>query len=444
MTSTKDNNVVPGGSGGGNRTVAILGLGYVGLPLALLFAKQGFRIIGIDPDASKINKLKDGSSYIHEIGDGEIVEALDSERLFPTTQHSAAREAEAVIVCVPTPLTDYGTPDLSYLTMAASQISGELQKGQLIVLESSTYPGTTKEVLLPILGQSGLRAGEDFHVAYSPERVDPGNAAFPIHRIPKIVSGITERCLERVTELYGNIFPKVHPVSSTDAAEMTKILENAYRLVNISFINEMAIVCDKMGLDVWEVVQAASTKPFGYHPFHPGPGIGGHCIPVDPFYLQWKLKQYDMSSDFIEIANGINHRMPLYIVQQLKQALAPKTLQGASILVYGAAYKSDISDYRESASLDIMGLLKLEGVHVSYHDPYIAKLALGESLLESTELSAEMLQSVDAVIIATAHSGMPIDLIMEHASLVYDTRNVTKGLSGRATMIRLGGGGVNP
>ncbi|MDQ6418332.1 nucleotide sugar dehydrogenase [Paenibacillus sp. LHD-117] len=423
-----------------NRTVAIMGLGYVGLPLALLFSKHGFRVIGIDPDSAKIAKLQNGGSYIHEVSDADIREAIASERFLPTSQYSASQAAEAVIICVPTPLTAYGTPDLSYLTLAAAQIGTQLRKGQLVVLESSTYPGTTKEVLMPLLGKSGLRAGEDFHVAYSPERVDPGNERFPLQRIPKIVSGISERCLERVSELYRHVFPQVHPVSSTDAAEMTKILENAYRLINISFINEMAIACDKLGLDVWEVVTAASTKPFGYHPFYPGPGIGGHCIPVDPSYLQWRLKKFGMDSEFIGIANGINHRMPLYIIQQLKQAIAPKPLADSSILVYGAAYKPDIADYRESASIDLMELLRLEGAKVYYHDPYVPKLKVGELAMASSELTPEFLGSLDGVIIATNHSVMPLDELLEYAPLVYDSRNATSGRSGRAAVIRLGGG----
>jgi UDP-N-acetyl-D-glucosamine dehydrogenase len=425
---------------GERRTVAIMGLGYVGLPLAMLFVKHGFTVIGIDPDASKIGMLQKGISYIHEMNAADIREAMESERLLPTTQYTAAAAAEAIIICVPTPLSTYGNPDLSYLTMAASQIGAGLRKGQLVVLESSTYPGTTKEVLMPLLAKSGLKAGEDFHVAYSPERVDPGNEQFPIHRIPKIVSGISDLCLERVTELYGVIFPMVHPVSSTDAAEMTKILENAYRLINISFINEMAIVCDKLGLDIWEVVRAAATKPFGYHPFYPGPGIGGHCIPVDPSYLQWKLKQHGMTSDFISIANNMNHRMPLYVVQQVKEAIAPKKLAGASILVYGAAYKPDIADYRESASLDMIDLLRLECASVQYHDPYVASLTIGDAKMASIELTAELLRGLDAVIIATNHTGMPLDLLLEHAPLIYDTRNVTATLEGRAEIIGLGRG----
>ncbi|RJE84794.1 nucleotide sugar dehydrogenase [Paenibacillus sp. 1011MAR3C5] len=426
--------------GNDQKTVAIIGLGYVGLPLALLFVKKGFRVLGIDLDANKIELLHKGKSYIHEIPDESIQSAVKTQRFLATSQHSAIQAAEAVIVCVPTPLTEYGTPDLSYLTEAATQIGLRLKKGQLVVLESSTYPGTTREVLLPLLGKSGLKAGEDFHVAYSPERVDPGNKRFPLERIPKIVSGTTPRCLAKVKELYSEIFPKVHPVSTTDAAEMAKILENAYRLVNISFMNEMAMICDRLNLDIWEVIDAAGTKPFGFTPFYPGPGIGGHCIPVDPSYLLWKVKQYDMNSEFISMSNAINHKMPLYVTQQLKNVLSPKSLSGSSILVYGVAYKPDIADYRESASIDLMKLLRLEGAKVYYHDPYIPKLSLGDGVMASVKLDQQLLANMDGVVIATNHSGMPVEFMLEHAKLIYDTRNSTQGKSGKAKVLRLGVG----
>ncbi|WP_240941562.1 nucleotide sugar dehydrogenase [Paenibacillus sp. HB172176] len=420
------------------RIVAILGLGYVGLPLALLFVRKGFRVIGIDPNAGKIDELHKGRSYIHEIGHEEVKAALQTLRFLPTSQHSAIQAAEAVIICVPTPLTAYGTPDLSYLTEVAAQIGDLVKPGQLIVLESSTYPGTTREVLQPLLERSGLKAGRDIHVAYSPERVDPGNKQFPLERIPKIVSGATPVCLERVTELYCEVFPEIHPVTTTDAAEMAKILENAYRLVNISFVNELAVICDKLELDLWEVIEAANTKPFGFKAFYPGPGIGGHCIPVDPSYLQWKIKQFDMSSEFIGMSSAVNHRMPMYIVQQLKAAISPKEMAGANILVYGAAYKPDIADYRESASIDLIELLRLEGVNVYYHDPYIPKLALRDATLTHSELSEQMLRGMDVVVIATNHSAMPLDMLLQHASIIYDSRNVTKGKNGNAKVIRLG------
>lgn len=427
------------------KTVAVLGLGYVGLPLALLLVSKGFRVLGIDPDGSKIEKLHRGISYIHEIENHKIKEAIESDRFLPTSQHSAIKAADSIIICVPTPLTDYGTPDLSYLTDAASQVAEQLKEGQLVVLESSTYPGTTREVLLPLLERSGLKAGKQFYVAYSPERVDPGNHKYPLELIPKIVSGVTPECLERISQLYGEVFPQIHPVSSTDTAEMSKILENAHRLINISFVNEIAMICDKLGLDVWEVIDAAATKPFGFTPYYPGPGIGGHCIPVDPSYLLWKVKQYGMNAEFIGLSNAVNHKMPLYVAQQVRHALLPKSLSSASILVYGAAYKRDIADYRESASIDIIRLLRLEGANVYYHDPYIPKLKLGDSLLYSSELTPELLASMDAVIIATDHSGIPLTMLTEHARLIYDARNVFRHLpagSGKAKIVRLGAGGA--
>ncbi|MEK3883088.1 nucleotide sugar dehydrogenase [Paenibacillus sp. PL2-23] len=422
------------------KTVAILGLGYVGLPLALLFISRGFRVLGIDPDMGKIQKLQRGISYIHEISNTSIQEAMGTERFLPTSQHGAIQAAEAIIICVPTPLTTYGTPDLSYLTIAATQISHRLQRGQLVVLESSTYPGTTREVLLPLLERSGLKAGDGFYLAYSPERVDPGNRHFPLERIPKIVSGTTSDCLDRVQSLYGEVFPSVHPVSSTDAAEMAKILENAYRLVNISFINEMAMLSDELNLDIWEVIDAAGTKPFGFMPFYPGPGIGGHCIPVDPSYLLWKVKQHGLTSEFISMSNAVNHRMPLYIVQQLKKAMAQGSLSDRNVLVYGAAYKPDIADCRESASLDLMKLLQLEGANVFYHDPYIPQLKLGEDQLASVELTPERVAGMDVVIIATHHSALPLDMLAAHAPFIYDTRNVTRHLAGHGNWMRLGAG----
>lgn len=424
----------------GQRTVAIIGQGYVGLPLALLFVKKGFHVLGIDLDRRKIEMLRNGKSYITEIPDSDIQEAIASERFTPTDQFSLTEAAEAIVICVPTPLTSYGTPDLSYLTQAASEIGGTLKKGQLVVLESSTYPGTTREVLVPVLNKTGLKAGTDFFVAYSPERVDPGNKEYPVENIPKVVSGITPICLSRVEELYAQLFVQVHPISSTDAAEMTKLLENSYRLINISFINELAMICDVLKLNLWEIIEAASSKPFGFKAFYPGPGIGGHCIPVDPSYLLWKIKQFGINSDFIQISNAVNHTMPVYISQQLKQHLELKSLSGSNILVYGAAYKRDIADYRESASLELIHMLQIEGAGVFYHDPYIPSLQLGDNKYESVELTEENLKKMDCVVIATDHTSMPLELILEHAPLVYDTRNVTKNVTGKAKIVRLGGG----
>ncbi|MBD2871524.1 nucleotide sugar dehydrogenase [Paenibacillus arenilitoris] len=422
------------------RTIAIVGLGYVGLPLALLFVQKGFQVIGIDLVSHKIDRLNSGISYIDQIQDRDIQAALDSKRFVPSVHYSELQKAEAVIICVPTPLTAHGTPDLSYLTQAAKEISRYLHKRQLVILESSTYPGTTREILLPQLNQAGLTVGADFHVAYSPERVDPGNQEYAVESIPKVISGVTPGCLDRVKELYGQVFTHVYPVSSTDAAEMTKILENAYRLVNISFINEMAVICDALNLNAWEIIEAAKTKPFGFKAFYPGPGVGGHCIPVDPSYLVWKINQYGIDSEFIQLSNAVNHRMPLYIIQHLKRQLAPKTLKGAAILVYGAAYKADIADYRESASVELIHLLQLEGAEVSYHDPYIPSLEVDGHKMASTPITEAILKKSDCVVIATDHASLPLSLLAEHAPLIYDTRNVTSGLTGKAKIVRLGGG----
>ncbi|WP_339204056.1 nucleotide sugar dehydrogenase [Paenibacillus sp. FSL K6-3182] len=423
------------------RTVAIVGLGYVGLPLALLFVRKGFNVVGIDLDRRKVESIQLGKSYINEIKDQDIQEANLSDRFTVSNEFHLMDAAEAIVICVPTPLTAHGTPDLSYLTQAAKKISSRLKRQQLVILESSTYPGTTREVLLPVLNQTGLNAGIDYHIAYSPERVDPGNKHFDVESIPKVISGVTPGCLERVKELYNQIFIRVHPVSSTDTAEMTKILENAYRLVNISFINEMALICDAIHLNVWEIIEAASTKPFGYNTFYPGPGIGGHCIPVDPSYLAWKLKQYGITSDFIHISNTINDGMPLYITQQLEHYLAPKALSETRIMIYGVAYKPDIADYRESAAIGLIQSLHLKGADVVYHDPYVPSLKVDEHKLVSLELSAETLSNTDCVIIATDHTSLPLELVLEHAPFVYDTRNVVKGITGKSRIVTLGSGG---
>jgi len=422
------------------RTIAVVGLGYVGLPLALLFVQRGFRVLGIDLDEAKINKLRNGVSYISDIPDEAIQNSLYTQAFTPVAHYNNLYLAEAIIICVPTPLTSYGTPDLSYLTQAATEISSRLVHGQLVVLESSTYPGTTKEVLLPILNRSGLEAGIGFNVAYSPERIDPGNKDYPIESIPKVVSGITSSCLERITELYGHIFEEMYPIESTSAAEMVKLLENAYRLINISFINEMAIICDALSLNLWDIIDAASSKPFGYKAFYPGPGIGGHCIPIDPSYLQWKIKQLGLNSEFIQLSNAVNRRMPLYIVQQLKKHLETSSLSGFHILVYGAAYKRDIADYRESPSLELIEMLQIEGANVYYHDPHIPSITINNDRMDSTELTEQMVSSMNAVIIATDHSLLPLDLLLQNAPLLFDTRNATKGRSGKAQIISFGNG----
>jgi UDP-N-acetyl-D-glucosamine dehydrogenase len=420
--------------------IAVIGLGYVGLPLALLLNERGFHVLGIDLDHRKIDALLAGESYLTDVPDEAIKAVMTTGRFTPDRTYELLPTVNAIIICVPTPLTERGTPELSYLTQAGAELAPRLQHGQLVVLESSTYPGTTREVLLPLLERSGLKAGADFNLAYSPERVDPGNKEYPVEAIPKVISGMKPECLERVERLYKRIFGTVVPVASVETAEMAKILENAYRLINISFINELAMLSDTLGIDLWEVIEAAGTKPFGFKSFYPGPGIGGHCIPVDPSYLVWKLKQYGADSAFIELSNEINHRMPAYVVEQLKRALAPKQLSGARIIVYGAAYKPDIADCRESASGDLLKLLRLAGADASYHDPFVPSLQLEDEQLYSIALTEQALGAVDAVVIATAHSGMPLELLLEHAPLIYDARNATKGCSGRAAVVRLGGG----
>jgi UDP-N-acetyl-D-glucosamine dehydrogenase len=426
---------------GKQRTVAVVGLGYVGLPLALLFVQRGFQVMGIDLDVQKIERLKQGKSYITDIDDETVQLAMEKQLFVPSADYGMLQAAEAIVICVPTPLTASGEPDLSCLTQAAAEISTRLKEEQLVILESSTYPGTTKEVLLPLLLQSGLAVGEGFHLAYSPERVDPGNQHYSVQDIPKVVSGVTARCLQRVVELYKQLFATVHPVSSTETAEMTKILENAYRLINISFIYEMAMICDVLELNVWEIIEAASTKPFGYKAFYPGPGIGGHCIPVDPSYLEWKINQLGIQSDFIRLSNAINLRMPLYIVQQLKLHFAPKPLSDLRIFVYGAAYKPDIADCRESASIELLHLLQREGAAVTYHDPYVPSLLVGEQQLISTELSEATLKAADCFIIATHHSSLPLAFVLEHASFIYDTRYATGAIEDKTKITTLGGGG---
>ncbi|WP_020617529.1 nucleotide sugar dehydrogenase [Paenibacillus daejeonensis] len=421
------------------RTIAVVGLGYVGLPLALTFYQQGYHVIGLDKDPRKLEAIERGESYLPDIENHLLVEAGGSGRWRVTDQASAIREAQAIIICVPTPVRDQ-TPDLSYLISAAESLAPHLVRQQLVILESSTYPGTTRDVLMPILEKSGLRTGDDLYIGYSPERIDPGNRAYPFPSIPKIISGITEACLVQTHHLYNSVFDRLVSVSTPESAEMTKLLENTYRFINISFINEFARICDRMKLDVWEIIDAAATKPYGFSRFMPGPGVGGHCIPVDPLYLQWKAEQLGMNSRFIELSEHINKSMPQYIVERLREHFHTESLSGRRILVVGVTYKPDVSDVRESSAMDLLKLLVEEGCEVSYHDELVPWITLeGDSLL-STSLSPETIADSDVAIIATAHQGLPVSLLMEHASLIYDTRNVTRGLSGKATVLRLGGG----
>ncbi|MBO0961867.1 nucleotide sugar dehydrogenase [Neobacillus sp. MM2021_6] len=421
--------------------VAVIGLGYVGLPLSVLLAEKGFYVKGIDLDANKVAKLQSSKSYIGDIDDITLKKVVDNGQFTATTNFDEIKDVTSIIICVPTPLTKHKTPDLSFVMSAGKEIQKRLQKGQLVILESSTFPGTTREVLLPILEQSRLHAGKDFFLANSPERIDPGNEKYPVEGIPKVIGGVTKKCSEKAQFLYSKVYREVVPVSSTEAAELTKLLENTYRFVNISFINEMAILCDQLKIDIWEVVRAASTKPYGFTPFYPGPGIGGHCIPVDPLYLQWKLQQFETSSEFITLSDRANEKMINYIVTRTEELLQPKqSLSGAKILIYGITYKKDVADTRDSPSLEIINKFKQKGANVNYHDPYIPSLNIEGHLFTNTELTEQVLNKMDCVIILTDHSSIPLDKILHHAPLVFDTRNVTSGSNGTAIIVRLGEG----
>ncbi len=414
-------------------TIGIIGLGYVGLPLLIRFGEAGFPLMGFDTDARKINALLHGDSYIKHIPVERINEFLQTKQLDVTISFERLAEADCVIICVPTPLTEKMEPDLSYVEGTCGTIAQHLRPGQLIVLESTTYPGTTEELVLPILEQTGLEVGRDFFLAFSPEREDPGNRQFHTGNIPKVVGGITRECLEHAKALYGLTISSVVPVSSTRVAELTKLLENIYRGVNIALVNELKILALKMGIDIWEVIEAASTKPFGFTPFFPGPGLGGHCIPIDPFYLSWKAREYDFTTRFIQLAGEVNVAMPYYVIERTQDTLNErrKCLNGSNILVLGVAYKKDIDDDRESPSYEVMKLLREKGAVVHYNDPHIPRLKPGRKhafQLESTPLTEETLARMDAVMILTDHGAYDYQWIVNHSSLVMDTRNATKSV----------------
>ena len=421
--------------------VGIIGLGYVGLPLALLFSDQRLPVTGFDIDRKKVDTITQGGSYIFRIP-AEDVQAAKSNGFSATAEYSRISEMDAVIICVPTPLNEYHEPDLSFITDTAHAIAPHLRPGQLVVLESTTYPGTTEEVLVPILekgNKANLKAARNgdsrepqFYVAFSPEREDPGNTSVARHDIPKVVGGLDSQAAELACGLYGSIFRRTVPVSSPAAAEMTKLLENIYRCVNIALVNELKLLCLRMGLDIWEVIAAASTKPFGFHPFYPGPGLGGHCIPVDPFYLSWKAKEWDFRTRFIELAGEINTAMPYHVLASVGEALNrhKKAVNGSRVLVLGVAYKKDIDDLRESPSLTIIELLQKAGAEVGYHDPYFAFVGRGRKYdLQMTRSPLENLGQYDCVLIVTDHSDYDYRRIVQEAQLVVDTRNATKGIS---------------
>jgi UDP-N-acetyl-D-glucosamine dehydrogenase len=412
-------------------TIGIIGLGYVGLPLLIRFGEAGFPLIGFDVDSRKVNALLHGESYIKHIPVEPINAFLEKKQLDVTVGFERLREADCIIICVPTPLTDKMEPDLRYVSNTTEVIAKNLRPGQLVVLESTTYPGTTEELMLPKLQQGGLQVGKDFYLAFSPEREDPGNRNFSTGTIPKVVGGVTPACLDRAKALYQYAVSQVVPVSSTRVAELTKLLENIYRSVNIALVNELKVLAQKMGIDIWEVIEAASTKPFGFTPFYPGPGLGGHCIPIDPFYLSWKAREYDFATRFIELAGEINVSMPYYVLERVMFALNEKNkcLKEAKILVLGMAYKKDIDDDRESPSYAITELLLKHGAQVMYNDPFIPRLKPSRKhnfQMESTPLTEELLSEMDAVMILTDHSSYDYQWIVDHSSLVIDTRNATK------------------
>ena len=414
-----------------NVRVGILGLGYVGLPLAVVFGEAGFKVTGIDPDSRKVEALNQGISYIPDVKTGAVERLVKSGNLTATSDFAALQEMDAVSICVPTPLRQTGDPDMSFIVSATDELAKHMHKGMVIVLESTTYPGTTREVLLPKLGnENSLVVGEDWFLAFSPERVDPGRKDWTTINTPKVMGGITEACGEVATAWYEGAIQTVHPVSSAEAAEMAKLLENTYRMINIGLVNELAIMCEHLGVDVWEVIDAAATKPFGFMKFTPGPGLGGHCIPIDPLYLSWKMKSFHYNARFIELASEINTNMPRYVVNRVMEALndRSKPLKGSKILVLGAAYKPDIDDVRESPALDVIGLLRRKGAQVEYHDPYIPRIHHESEgwQLESTPDLMKSVAEADGVVIITNHKTYDYKAIVECAKFVFDSRNATR------------------
>jgi UDP-N-acetyl-D-glucosamine dehydrogenase len=428
--------------------ICVIGLGYVGLPLAVEFARLGFPVTGLDVNEERVSAISRGESYIQDVSADDVAKAVEEGRLAATTDGQVLKEMDVIFICVPTPFTKTKTPDLSYVVAASEEIARHLKPGQLIVLQSTTYPGTTEEDVLPILETSGLEAGHDFHLAFSPERVNPGDKRYTVANTPKVVGGVSPRCAELAKLVLGQLMPEVHVVSSPRAAEMTKLLENIFRSVNIALINELAKLGERMHIDIWEVVEAASTKPFGFMPFYPGPGVGGHCVPVDPYYLFWKSREYDFYPRFIELAAELNQGMPYHVLNKTTQALNSRgqTLQQARILVLGVSFKPDVDDARNSPAQRVIELLLSGGAQVSYNDPHIPQFSVGkdvfypdEQTLTSVPVTEEILESQDCVVIVAGHSSYDYDWIVAHAPLVVDTMNATKGVqSNREKIFRVG------
>src|SRR5262245_56496783 len=404
--------------------LSVVGLGYVGLPLAVEFGKAGFKVTGIDTDEKRVREIQRGASYIPDVPTGDVAELVRSGRLEATTDFAALRKVDAVNICVPTPLSQQRDPDVSFIVSATEQLAQHVHRGMLVILESTTYPGTTEELILPRLKETGLTVGRDFFLAFSPERVDPGNPRFNTKNIPKVVGGVTPTCTEMAVRLYRQRLERVGPVSSAQVAEMVRLLENTFRSVNIGLVNELALMCARLKIDVWEVIDAAATKPFGFMPFFPGPGLGGHCIPIDPFYLSWKARASGFEARFIELAGHVNAHMPEHVVDLVAQSLNQrgKAVMGSKVLVLGVAYKADIDDTRESPSLDIMETLRERGAKIDYSDPFVPRLQFGGRAMKSVSLTPTNLKRFDCVVIATAHKEFAYGKILRHCRAVVDTR----------------------
>ncbi len=408
--------------------VGVVGLGYVGLPLAVAFAEAGFTVVGVDVVGEKVRALQAGESYIEDIPAATVESLVRDRRLLPATDYAALHDVDTISICVPTPLRKTKDPDISYIVAAADRIAEQGSDGKLIVLESTTYPGTTEEIVLPRLAANGSSVGQTFFLAFSPERIDPGRTDYTIYTTPKVIGGTTEACLEVAMALYGTIVKEPVAVSSTSAAEMVKLLENTFRAVNIGLVNEMALMCDKLGLDVWEIVKAASSKPYGFMPFYPGPGLGGHCIPVDPHYLSWKLRTLNYTARFIELASEVNGYMPEHVVNKVSEALNDdcRAVKGSNILVIGVAYKPNVNDIRESPALDIIHLLREKGAIVAYADPHVPDLFAEGIPLQSTPLTAGALAAADCVVVVTNHDAIDWSIVGDGARLIVDTRNALR------------------
>ena len=427
--------------------VSVIGLGYVGLPLAVGFSRAGYHVLGLDVDQHKIASLSKGESYIQDVQSVDVMAAVQAGRLFASDDYDLLNGSDAIFICVPTPFDAMKAPDLAFIERAARGISSRIRPGQIIVLQSTTYPGTTEEFVLPILEESGLRAGEDFYLAFSPERINPGDREYSVENTPKVVGGLTAQCAELGRLLLVQLFPHVHVVSSPRAAEMSKLLENIFRSVNIALVNELALLSERMGIDMWEVIEAAKTKPFGFMPFYPGPGVGGHCIPVDPYYLSWKAREYDFYTKFIELAAEVNQTMPYHVVDLVAQALSQlsKPLDGARVLILGVAFKRDTDDARNSPAERIIELLLNRGAQVGYSDPYVPRYRVGrdvfypsEHWLESVPLTDEALAAADCIIIVAGHRAVDYAQVVQQATLIVDTVNATSGLQGSARVVRVG------